>query len=110
LSNKQVSHLLVIGMKRHDDLPEWEELCAVAMSVQNIHLVSQWGVYFAVFFSQIENNLDGISNRGLGRILEQPHLVINLSSIYQKSSDNFKTCEFSSGVNVYEIILTYIAL
>ncbi len=29
----------MIGMKRHDGLPEWEELCAVAMSVQNIHLV-----------------------------------------------------------------------
>jgi hypothetical protein len=31
--------MLVIGMKRGQGLPEWEEICAVAMSVQNMHLV-----------------------------------------------------------------------
>jgi hypothetical protein len=27
-------------MKRGEGLPEWEEICAVAMSVQNMHLVN----------------------------------------------------------------------
>merc|ERR1719322_1065118 len=38
----KVSHLIVIGMKRQaladKKLPEWEEICAVASSVQNLHL------------------------------------------------------------------------
>ena len=35
------SHLIVIGMKRFPDkVPEWEEICAVAMSVQNMHLMA----------------------------------------------------------------------
>ena len=38
----KVSHLVLIGMKREAKpdkrLPEWEEICAVAMSVQNMHL------------------------------------------------------------------------
>ena len=40
------STLIVIAMKRqHPDengtrMPEWEEICAVAMSVQNIHLIA----------------------------------------------------------------------
>ena len=41
---EKVSHLLLIGMKRQakEDkrLPEWEEICAVAMSVQNMHLMA----------------------------------------------------------------------
>jgi len=39
---EQVSHLVVIGMKRQalldKRLPEWEEICATAMAVQNLHL------------------------------------------------------------------------
>jgi hypothetical protein len=35
----QASHVLVIGMKRGQDIPEWEEICAVAMAVQNMYLV-----------------------------------------------------------------------
>jgi len=38
----KVSHIIIIGMKRQalEDkrLPEWEEICAVAASVQNLHL------------------------------------------------------------------------
>ena len=38
----KVSHLIIIGMKRQAQegkrLPEWEEICAVAASVQNLHL------------------------------------------------------------------------
>ena len=38
-----VSHMILIGMKRQarpdKRLPEWEEICAVAMSVQNMHLM-----------------------------------------------------------------------
>ena len=38
----KVSHLIVIGMKRQalpdKKLPEWEEICSVATSVQNMHL------------------------------------------------------------------------
>ena len=38
----KVSHLIIIGMKRQalEDkrLPEWEEICATAASVQNLHL------------------------------------------------------------------------
>ena len=38
----KVSHLIVIGMKRQaledKKLPEWEEICSVATSVQNLHL------------------------------------------------------------------------
>ena len=41
---EKVSHLLLIGMKRQAKadkrLPEWEEICAVAMSVQNMHLMA----------------------------------------------------------------------
>lgn len=37
---EKVSHLLVIGMKRGEGLPEWEEICAVAMAVQNMHLMT----------------------------------------------------------------------
>ena len=41
---EKVSHILLIGMKRQakEDkrLPEWEEICAVAMSVQNMHLMA----------------------------------------------------------------------
>ena len=37
-----MSHLIIIGMKRQTQevkrLPEWEEICAVAASVQNLHL------------------------------------------------------------------------
>jgi len=34
------SHVIVLGMVRHgkSPLPEWEEICALATSVQNIHL------------------------------------------------------------------------
>ena len=36
------SAVIVIGMKRHPDkLPEWEEVSAVAMSVQNMHLAAE---------------------------------------------------------------------
>lgn len=39
---EKVSHLIVLGMKRQAKpeklMPEWEELCATAMAVQNIHL------------------------------------------------------------------------
>jgi len=36
------SAVIVIGMKRHaEKLPEWEEICAVAMSVQNMHLAAE---------------------------------------------------------------------
>ena len=39
-----ISHLILIGMKRQAKpeklLPEWEEICAVAMSVQNMHLMA----------------------------------------------------------------------
>jgi len=36
------SAVIVIGMKRHaNKLPEWEEICAVAMSVQNMHLAAE---------------------------------------------------------------------
>jgi len=35
---EKVSHAIIIGMKRDNSLPEWEEICAVAMSVQNLHL------------------------------------------------------------------------
>ena len=38
----KVSHLILIGMKRvakpDRRLPEWEEICAMAMSIQNMHL------------------------------------------------------------------------
>ena len=38
----KVSHLIIIGMKRQalkdQRLPEWEEICATAASVQNLHL------------------------------------------------------------------------
>ena len=41
---EKVSHLLILGMRRQAQekkrLPEWEEICAVAMSVQNMHLMS----------------------------------------------------------------------
>lgn len=40
----RVSHLVLIGMRRASNpdkkLPEWEEICAVAMSVQNMHLMT----------------------------------------------------------------------
>ena len=40
----KVSHLIMIGMKRQARpdrrLPEWEEISAVAMSVQNIYLMT----------------------------------------------------------------------
>lgn len=40
----KVSHLILIGMRRQSNpdkkLPEWEEICAVAMSVQNMHLMA----------------------------------------------------------------------
>ena len=39
-----MSHLLLIGMRRQSKpdkrLPEWEEICSVAMSVQNMHLIT----------------------------------------------------------------------
>lgn len=35
---EKVSHAIIIGMERDNSLPEWEEICAVAMSVQNLHL------------------------------------------------------------------------
>lgn len=35
------SHVIVIGMKRHaGKVPDWEEISAVAMSVQNMHLMA----------------------------------------------------------------------
>lgn len=41
---EQVSHLVIIGMKRQalldQRLPEWEEICATAMAVQNLHLAA----------------------------------------------------------------------
>lgn len=40
----KVSHVLLIGMKRQalpdKRLPEWEEICSVATSVQNMHLMT----------------------------------------------------------------------
>ena len=39
---EKVSHLIVLGMKRRANpeklMPEWEEICATAMAVQNLHL------------------------------------------------------------------------
>lgn len=52
-----VSHLVLIGMRRQSKpdkrLPEWEEISAVAMSVQNMHLMTtsleQVGGYWSSF-------------------------------------------------------------
>ncbi|XP_059083779.1 putative NAD(P)H nitroreductase YfhC [Tigriopus californicus] len=50
----KVSHLLVIVMKRQAKpdklMPEWEEMCAVAMAVQNLHLMAT-SLGLAVFWS-----------------------------------------------------------
>lgn len=50
----KVSHLLVIVMKRQAKpdklMPEWEEICAVAMAVQNLHLMAT-SLGLAVFWS-----------------------------------------------------------
>jgi len=38
---ERCSHVIMICLKRHDDkLPEWEEICAVACAVQNMHLMA----------------------------------------------------------------------
>ncbi len=34
------SHVIAIGMKRHQDIPEMEEIAAVAAAVQNMHLTA----------------------------------------------------------------------
>ena len=34
------SHVIAIGMKRHHDIPEMEEIAAVACAVQNMHLTA----------------------------------------------------------------------
>jgi nitroreductase len=34
------SHIIVLGMKRHADIPEMEEIAAVACAVQNMHLTA----------------------------------------------------------------------
>jgi nitroreductase len=34
------SHVIAIGMKRHQDIPEMEEIAAVACAVQNMHLTA----------------------------------------------------------------------
>lgn len=37
----QVQCYIAICMKRHAEVPEWEELCAVACAVQNLSLAAQ---------------------------------------------------------------------
>lgn len=34
------SHVIAVGMKRHNDIPEMEEVAAVACAVQNMHLTA----------------------------------------------------------------------
>ena len=47
-----VSHIIVILMKRDEEkLPEWEELSAVAMAVQNMHLLTVSMPDVAAFWS-----------------------------------------------------------
>lgn len=52
---QKVSHLVLIGMRRQalpdKRLPEWEELSAVAMSVQNMHLMATTLENVAAFWS-----------------------------------------------------------
>lgn len=35
------SHLILVAMKRHENLPEMEEIAAVSCAVQNMHLTAQ---------------------------------------------------------------------
>lgn len=48
---KQVSHIVAICMKRNEVVPEWEEISATAMAVQNMWLVlsesGQYGGYWS---------------------------------------------------------------
>lgn len=37
---KSCSHVIAIGMRRHDSIEEVEEVCAVAAAVQNMHLTA----------------------------------------------------------------------
>lgn len=37
---KSCSHVIAIGMRRHDSIKEVEEVCAVAAAVQNMHLTA----------------------------------------------------------------------
>ena len=41
---QRVPYMLALGMKRralaHKEMPEWEEMCAVAAAVQNIYLAA----------------------------------------------------------------------
>lgn len=50
-----LSHIIIIGMKRQalldKRLPEWEEICATAMAVQNLHLAVTAMVGVAGFWS-----------------------------------------------------------
>lgn len=51
----KVSHLVLLGMRRQSKpdkrLPEWEEICAVAMSVQNMHLMTTALDHVGAFWS-----------------------------------------------------------
>ena len=50
-----VSHILLIGMRRQSKpdkrLPEWEEISSVAMSVQNMHLMTTAMDHVGAFWS-----------------------------------------------------------
>ncbi|MFM7839064.1 MAG: nitroreductase [Chitinophagaceae bacterium] len=42
---QRCSHVIALGMKRHDSVPEQEEIAAAACAVQNIYLsLSTWGI------------------------------------------------------------------
>jgi nitroreductase len=69
------SHVIAIGMKRHEIIPEFEEICAVSCAVQNMLLTASdagaagyWSTGGQVFFSSFKNyfDLNGKGDRLLG--------------------------------------------
>ena len=77
----KVSHLVLIGMKREAKpdkrLPEWEEICAVAMSVQNMHLQatsmnSIGGYWSSLTWCRAANDSQELRKRYFGNLLLDP--------------------------------------
>ncbi len=48
---QQVSHIIAICMKRNEILPEWEEIAATAMAVQNMWLVLSETNFYGGYWS-----------------------------------------------------------
>ena len=76
----KVSHLLLIGMKRQakeQRLPEWEEISAVAMSVQNMHLMTTTldrvgGYWSSLNWCRLARDSGELKQTYFGELLDDP--------------------------------------